>query len=135
MTGSERQNFVHRAERLEYFTIAWNSAEALISMIAGFAAESVSLIGFGLDSLIEVASGTALLWRLHLDVHTSRRERVEQITLRLVGWCFIALALYVGYQSGFAIINHAAPERSVPGIILAAVSLVVMPVLASTKRR
>jgi divalent metal cation (Fe/Co/Zn/Cd) transporter len=98
-------------------------------------AGSVSLVGFGLDSAIEVASGAALLWRLHHDLNVSRREQVERTTLRIVGWCFIALAAYIAYESGFALIRHEAPERSIPGILIAAVSVLVMPLLARAKRR
>ena len=76
-----------------------------------------------------------MLWRLHHDLNRSRREQVERITLRIVGWCFVALALYVGYESGYTLIRHEPPERSIPGIIVAAVSVVVMPLLARAKRR
>lgn len=76
-----------------------------------------------------------MLWRLHHDLNPSRREQVEQTTLRIVGGCFIALALYIVYESGSTLIRHEAPERSVPGIIVAAVSVVVMPLLARAKRR
>ena len=69
--------------------------EGLVSIVAGLIAGSVSLIGFGLDSLIEVTSGAALLWRLHHDLDHSRREQVERTTLRIVGGCFIALAAYI----------------------------------------
>jgi divalent metal cation (Fe/Co/Zn/Cd) transporter len=129
-----RHNLVHRGQQLEYFTIVYNSAEGLVSIVAGIVAGSVSLIGFGLDSLIEVASGAALLWRLHYDLDHSRRERVERITLKIVGWCFVALAAYIVYESGSALIRHGSPERSIPGIIVAAVSVVVMPLLARAKR-
>jgi hypothetical protein len=99
-TTPNRQDLVRRGQRLEYFTIAYNSVEGLVSIVAGLIAGSVSLIGFGLDSAIEVASGAALLWRLHHDLNRSRREQVERITLRIVGWCFVALALYIAYESG-----------------------------------
>ena len=95
----------------------------------------MSLIGFGLDSGIEVASGAALLWRLHHDLNRSRREQVERTTLRIVGGSFVALALYILYESGSTLIGRAAPERSLPGIIVAAVSVTVMPLLARAKRR
>jgi divalent metal cation (Fe/Co/Zn/Cd) transporter len=130
-----RHDFVRRGQRLEYITIAYNSAEGLVSIVAGLIAGSVSLIGFGLDSLIEVTSGAALLWRLHRDLDHSRREQVERITLKIVGWCFVALAVYIFYESGSALIGHDAPKRSIPGIIVAAVSVVVMPLLARAKRR
>jgi divalent metal cation (Fe/Co/Zn/Cd) transporter len=130
-----RPDLVRQGQRLEYFTVAYNSAEGLVSIVAGFIAGSVSLIGFGLDSLIEVTSGVALLWRLHHDLNPSRREEVERITLRIVGACFIALALFILFDAGKVLLFHEAPERSIPGIIVAAVSVVVMPLLAKAKRR
>jgi divalent metal cation (Fe/Co/Zn/Cd) transporter len=130
-----RQELVRRGEKLEYFTIAWNSLEALVSIVAGAIAGSVSLVGFGLDSLIEVTSGAALLWRLHHDLDPSRREQVERSTLRIVGLCFVALAIYIGFESAASLLRHEVPERSLPGIIIAALSVMVMPLLARAKRR
>jgi len=130
-----RLSLVQRGRRLEHFTIAYNSLEGLVSIVAGAVAGSVSLVGFGLDSLIEVTSGAALLWRLHHGLDHSRREQVERTTLRVVGGCFVALALYILYESGSALVGHEAPERSIPGIIVAAISVVVMPLLARSKRR
>jgi divalent metal cation (Fe/Co/Zn/Cd) transporter len=126
---------VRRGVRLQYFTIIYNSLEGLISLVAGLFAGSVSLIGFGFDSLIEVTSGAAVLWRLRRDHHLVRRETAERRTLKIVGWCFIALAVYILYDSGSTILRHEPPERSIPGIIIAAVSVVVMPLLAAAKRR
>jgi divalent metal cation (Fe/Co/Zn/Cd) transporter len=100
-------------------------------LIAG----SVSLVGFGLDSAIEVASGAALLWRLRHDINATEREQFERTTLRIVGWCFLALAAYIAYEAGSTLIRHEAPERSIPGILIAAVSVVAMPLLARAKRR
>jgi len=130
-----RENFVRRGQRLEYFTIGYNSLEGLVSIVAGIVAGSVSLIGFGLDSIIEVVSGAALLWRLHHDPNPSRREQLERTTLRIVGSCFVALALYILFESVSTLIRLESPNRSIPGIIVAAVSVVVMPMLARAKRR
>jgi divalent metal cation (Fe/Co/Zn/Cd) transporter len=116
-------------------TVVWNSIEALASILAGIVAGSISLIGFGSDSIIEVISGAALLWRLQNDMDLSRRERVERISLKMLGWCFIALALYVSYESGATLIYHEAPTPSIAGIIIALVSLVAMPLLARAKRK
>jgi divalent metal cation (Fe/Co/Zn/Cd) transporter len=93
----------------------------------------VALTGFGLDSLIEMTSGAALLWRLQVDA--SRREHAEWVALRIVGWCFAALALYIAYESGVALLARREPERSLAGILVAAVSVVAMPLLARAKRR
>ncbi|MFN7998400.1 MAG: cation transporter [Bryobacteraceae bacterium] len=130
-----RQAYVTRGQRLEYFTIAYNSLEGLVSIVAGLIAGSVSLVGFGLDSMIEVASGAALLWRLRRDVGAARREHAEQAALRTVGACFVALALYILYESMSTLIRHVPPERSIAGIVIACISVIVMPVLARAKRR
>ena len=133
--GAERAALVKRGRALEYFTIAYNCLEGLIAIAAGLLAGSIALVGFGFDSVIEVTSGAALLWRLHIDADEARRERVEAISLRVVGVCFLALAAYLSYDSIKSLWLHESPERSIPGIVLAAVSLVVMPLLARAKRR
>ncbi len=130
-----RQSLVRRGRRLEFFTIVYNCLEGLISIIAGIIAGSISLVGFGIDSAIEVTSGTALLWRLKHEFNPERRESAEQVTLRIVGFCFIALALYILYDSASILIRHETPERSIPGIVIAAVSVVAMPLLARSKRQ
>ena len=124
-----------RGRRLEYFTIVWNSLEGLVAVLAGAIAGSISLVGFGLDSFIEVTSGAALLWRMSVDAEEHRRERIEKRTLRIVGVCFLALAAYVGYEAISCLMEKRTPDRSLPGIILAGVSLAVMPWLSRAKRR
>lgn len=124
-----------RGRRLEYFTVAWNSLEGIVAIAAGLIAGSISLVGFGVDSFIEVTSGAALLWRMSVDADADQRERIEQITLRIVSMCFLALAAYVGYEALRNLMEKKAPEHSLPGIILACVSLIVMPLLSRAKRR
>jgi cation diffusion facilitator family transporter len=131
----DRRSIAQRGKRLEYFTIGWNTLEGVVSVIAGAFAGSISLIGFGLDSFIEVASGTALLWRMSVDADESRRERNEKLTLRIVGVCFLALATYIAFESIRDLVAKNAPEHSVVGIIIAIVSLIVMPLLSRAKRR
>jgi len=132
---SNRPQLIKRGRYLEYFTIAYNSLEGLIAVVAGLTAGSIALVGFGFDSLIEVTSGAALLWRLHADVDEARRERVESISLRIVGVCFVVLAVYVSFDSIKSLIRREAPEESVVGIVLAAVSLIIMPMLVRAKRK
>ena len=97
-------------------------------------AGSVSLVGFGFDSLIELTSGAALLWRMSADADEERRERVERTSLRIVGGCFLALAAYLVVDSVKTLLLHEAPERSPVGIAITAAAVVVMPLLARAKR-
>ena len=129
-----RAEIVRRGRWLEYLTIGWNSLEGLIAISSGLIAGSIALVSFGFDSLIEVSSGAALVWRLHMD-SPERRERSEQIALKLVGISFLLLAAYVIYDAAESLINGEPPETSYIGIGIAALSLVVMPFLARAKRR
>jgi divalent metal cation (Fe/Co/Zn/Cd) transporter len=131
----ERTIAVRHGRRLEYFTIGWNALEGLVAVIAGAVAGSVSLVGFGIDSFIEVTSGSALLWRMSVDADVHRRERNERRALQIVGMCFLSLAAYLAYESAMDLGSKRAPEHSIPGILLACVSLVVMPLLSRAKRR
>lgn len=108
--GPTRRELIRRGWYLEYFTIGYNSLEGLIAVVAGLIAGSIALVGFGFDSLIEVTSGVALLWRLQADVDEQRRERVEAISLRIVGACFMVLAIYVSYDSIKSLIRSEAKK-------------------------
>jgi len=121
-----------RGRSLEFFTIAWNSLEGLIAILAGALAGSISLVGFGIDSLVEVTSGTALLWRMSSATEDESRER---LSLRIVGMCFLLLAIYIAYEAIKSLLHGTAPERSVVGIVLACVSLIVMPLLSRAKHK
>ncbi len=130
-----RSVLAQRGKRLAYFTIAWNLLEAVVGVAAGVAAGSISLVGFGIDSLVEVTSGAAVLWRMAVDADAARRERNERISLRIVGACFLALALYIAVDASWSLLTRQAAERSPAGIALACASLVVMPLLARGKRQ
>jgi len=131
----ERAAVVRHGRRLEYFTIAWNALEGVVAVVAGGIAGSISLVGFGIDSFIEVTSGSVLLWRMSVDAELQRREMNERRALRIVGVCFLLLAVYITYESVLDLRSRRAPEHSVPGIVLACVSLVVMPLLSRAKRK
>jgi hypothetical protein len=88
-----RTNLVRLGRQLEYFTIVWNLLEGLVAILSGSIAGSIALVGFGLDSLIEMTSGAALLWRLSADVNEEKRERIEAITLRILGVCALSPSL------------------------------------------
>ena len=95
----------------------------------------VALVGFGIDSFIEVTSGGTLLWMMSVDADERSRDKNERLSLRIVGGCFIALAVYVAYEAVSDLVGRKAPEHSIPGIVLACTSLVVMPILSRAKKR
>src|SRR5882757_8408470 len=131
----ERPAAVLRGRRLEYFTVVWNTLEGLVAVVAGLVAGSISLVGFGIDSFIEVTSGSVLLWRMSVDSDVHRREANEKRALRIVGACFLLLGSYIAYDSISDLWSKRAPEHSIAGIILACASLVVMPILSRAKRK
>ena len=120
---------VARGRRLEYFSIAWNSFEAVVALIAGLMAGSIALVGFGLDSVSEATSAGILLWRLRADLDTNARERARHTARRLVGLCFLLLAIYVAIESVHALWIKAQPARSVPSILIAVAAVIAMPLL------
>ena len=115
---------------LEYLTIAWNLVECIIAVWAGIAAGSIALIGFGLDSLIEVFAATVVIWQLQ-----GASEEREHRALQLIGASFFVLAAFVTIEAGRDLVVGAEAEESRVGIALAIVSLAVMPALALGKRR
>jgi divalent metal cation (Fe/Co/Zn/Cd) transporter len=125
-----------RATRLEWFTVTWNVLEALVALGAGYLAGSIALEGFGLDSVIETISGLTLLWRFRARVYgTAGEQAAERRAVRVVGMTFFALAAYVGYEGGADLWFRRAAHFSLPGVILATASLIVMPILGLAKRR
>lgn len=112
-------------------TIAWNVLEAIAAISAGAASHSVGLISFGLDSSIEVASALVVVWQFR-GGHDEQRERVA---LRAIAISFFALAAYAGLHALVNLVTGSEPESSIPGIVIASLSLIVMPVLSFAKRR
>jgi divalent metal cation (Fe/Co/Zn/Cd) transporter len=134
-----------RAELIQFpvqHDFRWGGSETifpfspgLIGIGAGVIAGSISLVGFGVDSLVEVTSGATLLWRMSADANVEQRGQNERLSLRIVGGCFLALAAYVTYEAVLVLIWRSAPQHSIPGIVLACVSLIVMPILSRAKKR
>lgn len=126
------------AERLEWLTVGWNVAEAVIALGAAVAAGSVALFGFGLDSVVESASGAVMLWRLRAErgrTDLAEIERLDHRARRAVGATLFALAAWVAFDAIRALVAHDRPESSATGVVLTSVSLVVMLWLARAKRR
>lgn len=120
---------------LEYFTVGYNIVEAAVSIVFGAVAHSIALVGFGLDSVVESLSGCVLIWRLrqHGKISPKAEERVEKRTIKFVALTFFILGLYVLYQSVKRWIGKEIPDPSLPGIIIAVASMIVMPVLTWQK--
>ena len=131
----QRAALVRRGKTLSIVTILYNALEGIVAIAAGALAGSISLVGFGVDSIIEVASGGASLWRLHADVDPARRERVERMAYRIIGTSFLALAAYIAYDAVGNLLRRDPADESYLGIALALGSLIVMPLLARAKRR
>jgi divalent metal cation (Fe/Co/Zn/Cd) transporter len=131
LTPDRRRALTRRVRLLVGATITYNVVEAVIAISAGTIASSTALIGFGLDSVVEVASATAVAWQFSAKDHEAR----ERVTLRVIALSFFALALYVSVESVRALLGAQAADHSTIGITLAAVSLVVMPFLSHAQRK
>ncbi|WP_262057264.1 cation transporter [Streptomyces sp. STR69] len=129
-----RDQLARRIRLLVGATIAYNVVEAVIALAAGTAASSSALIGFGLDSVVEVSSAAAVAWQFSAADHGVREAR-EARALRIIALSFFALALYVAVDSVRAFVGAGEADRSFVGIALAAVSLAVMPFLSAAQRR
>ena len=127
----DRARLGRRAQLLAGASVAYNGVEAVIAIAAGLAAGSVALVGFGLDSTVEVSSGLIILWQFRHRMPESR----ERQALRLMAFSFFALAAYVGFESLRALISGHEPETSSVGIGLAIASLAIMPFLSWAQRR
>jgi divalent metal cation (Fe/Co/Zn/Cd) transporter len=126
------------ALRLVIATTVYNAVEALVALGSGIAASSIALVGFGLDSLIELAAAGAMLWRLRVEARGASHDAVEaseRRVLRFIGATFLALAAYVSAEAGLALWRGERPEESVVGIALALASLIVMPLVSWGKLR
>jgi len=131
VSEDDRRRYGRRAQLLAGISVVYNAVEAVIAIGAGLVAGSVALIGFGLDSIVEVSSGLIILWQFRHPLPQSR----EQKALRLMALSFFALAAYVSFESVRAITSAHEPETSNVGIALAATSLAVMPFLSWAQRR
>jgi cation diffusion facilitator family transporter len=138
VTLARREELHRRGLRLEWFTVAWNVVEALIAIGVGVVVESVALVGFGVDSGIEVISAVALLWRLRkAGPHASAEEHgaAERRALYLVAATFFLLAAYILYEAIGALLSGEGSESSTVALVLSVVSILVMPTLAYLKGR
>jgi cation diffusion facilitator family transporter len=135
---AERARLQRRGVLLEWFTVTWNVIEAAVAISAGVVAGSVALIGFGVDSGIEVVAASALLWRFRkAGAHATEEEHgaAERRALYIVSGTFFLLAAYIAYEAVSALISTEEPDTSTVGVVLALVSLVVMPTLAYAKQQ
>jgi divalent metal cation (Fe/Co/Zn/Cd) transporter len=120
---------------LEYFTVGYNIIEAILSIFFGNAASSISLIGFGLDSIVESLSGSVLIWRLrsHGRISEEEEEIVEKNAKKLIAVTFFILGIYIVFESVNKLVEHNVSQPSLIGMGIAVFSIIVMPVLAWRK--
>jgi divalent metal cation (Fe/Co/Zn/Cd) transporter len=130
-----RDQAVRRARGLNRLTIGYNVVEGVIALAAGVVAGSISLIGFGLDSGVEVSTSLVLAWRLSRERDDGCRQDDDRRATRLIAVCFGALAVWVGYEAVGQLLAHEGPDASPVGMVIAGLSLVLMPILARAKRR
>ncbi len=130
-----RHDLIRRGLQLNYLTIGYNSLEAVVSLTAGMVSGSVALVGFGVDSVIEVTSAGASQWRFRRDADEVDRARAETVTHRIIGWTFLMLAAYVTLDSVESLASQERPDKSYLGIVILSLSVIVMPVLARAKAR
>lgn len=135
LAPGERAAAVRRARWLNAATIGWNSVEGVVAVVAGIAAGSVSLIGFGVDSAIEVSAAVILAWRLRQERTGDCTQGADAWATKAIAVSFAALGVYVAVESVRVLASASAPDASVPGVVLAALSLAVMPFLARAKAR
>lgn len=136
--AATRSGLLRRAQRLEYLTVGWNIVEGMVAIAAALAAGSVALLGFGIDSFVESASGSVLIWRLLAERRATDEEQIEQVERRarkLVAASLVLLAVYIAWDSISSLMANERPEPSLVGIVLAILSLSVMWWLARQKRR
>ncbi len=134
----ERSALLKRALRLEYLTVGWNIVEGIVSVLLASAAGSVALLGFGIDSFVETASGLVLLWRLGAERHARDREEIERLDRRahkLVGLSLFLLAGFVAIDAVKELVLREHPDPTWGGLVITAVSAVAMQWLARAKRR
>ncbi|MGO1802842.1 MAG: cation transporter [Microbacteriaceae bacterium] len=131
LTRDRRDVLRRRIRIVVAITITWNVIEAIVALIAGHAASSAALIGFGLDSIVEVLSAAAVAWQFAAPDH----EKREKVALRVIAVSFFALAAYVSVDAVLSLLGLREPEHSPVGIAIAALSLAVMPFLSWFERR
>ena len=134
LVALERSNALRSARRLEVLTIAWVGAEAALGLVSAWRAHSVSLAAFGFDSLVELASASAVLWRLNQQRDAAQSARAEQRSLRFAAVCLLLLAAYVAVEAVREWIVGASTSMSMLGIIVTASAVVLMPMLAHAKQ-
>jgi cation diffusion facilitator family transporter len=132
-----RETSISRALRLEYITVGWNVVEGIVAVAAALLAGSVALLAFGVDSVVESASGSVLIWRLLAERRAADHERVEtveRLAQRLVAGSLVALAVFIVVDAVSTLWRQERPQTSVVGIAVTALSIGVMWWLARAKR-
>jgi divalent metal cation (Fe/Co/Zn/Cd) transporter len=132
---ADRPALIRKALLLEWILIGYNILEAAVALLLGFLAGSIALVGFGFDSIVEVSCALVLVWRLRSELLNRDIGNADRNAERFVGITFLLLAAYVGWESSFKLYRGDIPDTSLPGVILAGLSLIIMPILGAMKLR
>ena len=135
MSAVENKKYRKKALWLSYLTVGYNVVEGIAAVIVGTITRSSALVGFGLDSFIESLSGSVMIWRFSKERTEAEEERVEQIAIKLVAYTFFILGAYILFDAGKQLIQQEVPEKSLFGIVVAVLSLLIMPALMLAKYR
>jgi len=135
LSAVENKKYRKKALWLSYLTVGYNVVEGIAAVIVGTITRSSALVGFGLDSFIESLSGSVMIWRFSKERTEAEEERVEQIAIKLVAYTFFILGAYILFDAGKQLIQQEVPEKSLFGIVVAVLSLLIMPALMLAKYR
>ncbi len=122
-----------KALNLSYFTVVYNIIEGIVSILAASLSGSIALLGFGLDSFVESFSGFIMIWRFKKKRSPKEEEKIEKLAVKLVGYTFFILAFYISFESIKKLYYTEVPNPSILGIIIAALSIIIMPILSHMK--
>lgn len=136
MEGIKREQYLNKAQSVQKYNIVYDSIEVVVSLIAGFTSGSAALIGWGLDSIIEVVSASTLWWRLHGEIKGKSEKKVkhrEKVTLYVIAASFLIVSIFITYDSITKFLNKDIPNWSTLGLIILLISLIVNPILIHYK--
>jgi divalent metal cation (Fe/Co/Zn/Cd) transporter len=137
MNKLKKERMQDNALKVAYFNVAYHIIEGIVSILFGIIAGSIALIGFGLDSFVELMSGTIIIWRFtkHRELSEKEAMQKEMKAIKMISYSFFVLAAYILYESASKLYLHDKPDPTIVGIVISLISIVVMTVLFRFKQK